>query len=84
MNTFVIEHSPADQHSTLYTMVSCTCPQSPGLFQACLDFARQLSQSPGLYCKLELKLGDNSFNFQTGSPGRFPVKRKSPGNYRSD
>ena len=61
-----------------------TYPQSQDLFQACLGFARQLSKSPGLYCRLEVKLGDNFFNFQTGSPGRFPGKRKSPSNYRRD
>ena len=29
----------------------------------------------------EVKLGENSFNFQTGNPGKFPGKRKSPGDY---
>ena len=31
-----------------------------------------------------MKLGDNSFSFQTGSPSRFPGKRKSPSGYRRD
>ena len=58
--------------------------QSQNLFKDCLGFARQLSQSPGLYCRLEVKLGENSFKFQTGSPGKFPGKRKSPSDYRKD
>ena len=33
---------------------------------------------------IEVKLEENSFNFQTGSPGNFPDKRKSPSNYRRD
>ena len=73
----------ADQYSTL-TMVSNIFPQYQDLFQACLGFPRQLSQSPGLYCRLEVKLGDSSFNFQTGTPGKFPDKRKSPSDYRRD
>ena len=44
----------------------------------------QLSQSPGLYCKLEVKLGVNSFKFETGNSGKFPGKRKSPSDYRRD
>ena len=72
----------ADQHLTLNTMVSSTSPQYQNLFQAC--FARHLPQSPGLYGRLEVKLGDKLFNFKTGSPGKFPVKRKSPSDYRRD
>ena len=49
-----------------------------------LGFARQLSQRPGLYCRLEVKIGENSFNFQTGSPGNFPDKGKSPSDYKRD
>ena len=33
---------------------------------------------------MKVKLGENSFKFQTGSPGKFPGKRKSPSNYRRD
>ena len=65
-------------------MVSNTSPQYQDLFQACLGFAMQLSQSPGLYFKLEVKLGDNSFNFQTGSPGGYPGKMKSSSDFRRD
>ena len=61
-----------------------TSTQSQDLFKDCLSFARQLSQSPGVYCKLEVKLGENFFKFQTGSPGKFPGKRKSPSDYRRD
>ena len=43
---------------------------------------KQLFQSLGLYCRLEVKLGENSFKFQTGSPGKFSDKRKSPSDYR--
>ena len=46
-------------------MLPNTSPQLQKLFQACLGFARQLSSSPGLFCKLEVKLEENSFNFQT-------------------
>ena len=90
----------ADQQSTestQYNMVSNTSPQSQKLIQASLGLARQLSQSPGLYCRIEVKLGENPFNFQTdGSPGKFPGtfpgkfpgefpgKRKSPSDYRRD
>ena len=31
-----------------------------------------------------MKLGDTFFSFQTGSPGNFPGKRKSPSDYRRD
>ena len=65
-------------------MLPNTSTQSHDLFKDCLGFARQLSQSPGVYCRLEVKLGENSFKFQTGSPGKFPGKRKSPSNYRRD
>ena len=58
--------------------------QLQNLFKDCLGFARQLSQSPGLYCRVEVKLEENSFTFQTGSPGKFSGKRKSHRNYRSD
>ena len=58
--------------------------QSQNLFKDCLGFARQLSQSPGLNCRLEVNLGRNYFNLQTGSPGNFPGKRKSPSHYRRD
>ena len=33
---------------------------------------------------LGVKLGENYFNFQTGSPGNFPGKRKSPSDNRRD
>ena len=65
-------------------MFSNTSTQCQDLFKDCLGFARQLSKSPGLYCRQGLKLGENSFNFQTGSPGNIPAKRKSPSNYRRD
>ena len=58
---------------TLNTMIPNTSPQSQDLLQACLGFARQLFQSPGLYCRLEVKIGDESFNFQTGSPEKEKV-----------
>ena len=60
--------------------------QSQDLFKNCLGLPRQLSQNPGLYCRLEVKLGENSnfFQFQTGRPGKFPGKRKSPSIYRRD
>ena len=44
--------------------------QSQDLFKDCLGFARQLSQNPESYFRLEVKLGENSFNFQTESPGK--------------
>ena len=65
-------------------MIPNTSTQSQDLFKDCLGFAKQLSQTPGAYCKLEVKLGENSFTFQTGSPGIFPGKRKSPRDYRRD
>ena len=65
-------------------MIPNTSTQSQDLFKDCLGFARQLSQSPGVYCKLEVKLGENSFKFETGNPGKFPGKRKSPSDYRRD
>ena len=65
-------------------MIPNTSTQSQDLFKDCLGFARQLSQSPGVYCRLEVKLGENSFIFQTGSPGKFSGKRKSPRDYRRD
>ena len=58
--------------------------QYQDLFQVCLGFARQLSQIPGLYCRLKVKLGDKSFNFQTGTPGKIPGKRKSPRDYTGE
>ena len=61
-----------------------TSNQSLDLFKDCLGFARQMSQSPGLYCRLEVKLEKKSLNFQTGSPKKFPGKRKSPSDYRKD
>ena len=33
---------------------------------------------------MEVKLGDKPFYFQTGSPGKFPGKTKSPSDYRRD
>ena len=69
-------------------MFSSPSLQYQDLFQACLGFARQLSQSPGLYCRLEVKLGDKLFNCKTGSCGkycgRYPGKRKSSSNFRRD
>ena len=59
-----------------------TSTQSQDLFKDCLGFARQLSQNPGLYCKFEVKLGENSFKFETGNSGKFPGKRKSPSDYK--
>ena len=65
-------------------MIPNTSTQSQDLFKDCLGFARQLSQSPGVYCKMEVKLGENSFKFETGNHGNFPGKRKSPSDYRRD
>ena len=65
-------------------MIPNTSTQIPGPIQRLPWFLRQLSQSPGVYCKLEVKLGENSFTFQTGSPGKFPGKRKSHSDYRRD
>ena len=65
-------------------MIHNTFTQSQDLFNDLLGFARQLSQSPRVYCRLEVKLGENSFIFQNGSPGKFPGKRKSPSNYGRD
>ena len=62
--------------------------QSQDLFTDCLGFPRQQSQSPGVYCRLEVNLGENSFKFETGNPGKFHGKfhgkRKSPNDYRRD
>ena len=68
----------------VHTMIPNTSTQSQDLFKDCLGFARQLSQSPGVYCELEVNLGENSFKFMNGSPGKFPGKRKSPSDYRRD
>ena len=60
-------------------MFSSTSPQYQKLFQACLGFNRQLSQSPGLYCRLEVKLGDNRRDQRRRKP---PGKRMPiPGNH---
>ena len=61
-----------------------TSTQSQGLFKDFLGFAQHFSQSPGLYCRLDVKLGENYFNFQTGSHGNFPGTWKSPSYYRRD
>ena len=61
-----------------------TSTQSQHLFKDCLSFTRQLSQSPELYSRQKGKIRENSFNFQTGSPGKFPRKRKSPSEYKQD
>ena len=37
-----------------------------------------MSQSHVLYCRLEIKLGENSFNLHAGIPGNFLEKRKVP------
>ena len=50
--------------------------QSQDLFKNCLGLPGQLSQNPGLYCRLEVKLGENYFNFQTEKPGNFLAKGK--------
>ena len=63
-------------------MILYTSTQSHNLFTDCLGFARQLSQSPEVYCKLEVKLGENSFKFETVNSGKFPGRRKRPSNYR--
>ena len=62
-------------------MIPHTSQQSQDHFQDCLGFARQLSKSPGVYCRLEVKVGENSFFFQTE---KIPGKRKSPSDYRRD
>ena len=62
-------------------MVSSISPQYQDLFQACLSFPKQLSQTDGLYCRPEVKLGDKSFNF---NPDKFPGTRKIPSNYRRE
>ena len=58
-------------------MTPNTSTQSKDLFKDCLGFARQLSKSPEIYCRLEVKLGENSFILQTGSPGKFPGQGKA-------
>ena len=65
-------------------MIPNTSTQSQDLFTDCLGLPRQLSQSPGVYCRLEVKIGENAFKFQTGSLGKFPGKRKSHSDYRRD
>ena len=65
-------------------MILNTSYQSKNIFHACIGFARQLSQSPGVYCRLEVKLQDKFFSFQTKSSGNFPGKRKSPSDNRRD
>ena len=44
-------------------MIPNNSPQSQDLFHACLGFTRQLSQSPGVYCRLEVKIGDRFVSF---------------------
>ena len=44
-----------------------TSTQSLDQFNDCLGFARQLSQSPIVYWRLEVKLGENSFAFTPNS-----------------
>ena len=58
--------------------------QSQDLFKDCLCLVRQLPQSPGIILQAGGKLGENYFIFQTGSPGHFPGKWKSPSDYRRD
>ena len=65
-------------------MIPNTSTQSQDLFKDCLGFTRQLSQNPGVYCKLEVKLGENSFKFETGNLDKFSGKMKSPSDYRRD
>ena len=80
-----ISADPTQQKIKFYTrMFPNTTTQSQDLFKEFLGFARQLSQSPGLHCRLEMKLGDNLFIFQTESPGKFSGKRKSSSDYRRD
>ena len=62
-------------------MIPNTITQSQDLFKDSLGFARQLSQSPGVYCKLEVKLG---LNLRQDGSGNFPGERKSPSDYRRD
>ena len=59
-------------------MIPNSSTQSQDLFKDCLGFTRQLSQSPGVYCKLEVKFGENSFKFETGNLGNFLAKEKAP------
>ena len=59
-------------------MIPNTSTQSQDLFKDCLGFARQLSQSPGVYCKLEVKLGENSFNLRLEILASFLAKGKVP------
>ena len=58
-------------------MFQNTSTLSQDLFKDCLGFARHLFLSPGLYCRLEVKLGENSFNFQIlanfAEKGKVPV-----------
>ena len=57
-------------------MIPNTSTQSQDLFKDCLGFAKQLSQSSGVYFKVEVKLGENSFKFETGNPDIFVAKGK--------
>ena len=59
-------------------MIPNTSSQFQDLFKDCLGFARQMSQIPGVYLKLEVKLGENSFKFEAGNPGSFLAKGKVP------
>ena len=66
----------------VYTMFPNTSTQSQDLFKDCLGFARQLSQNPGLYWKLEVKLGENSWQVswqkEKSSDYRRDQRRKNP------
>ena len=83
-----ISWSSSTIDKAVHTIFPNTFTQSQNVFKDCLGFAKQLSQSLGLYNRLEVKLGENSFKFQTGSHGKFPdmfpSKRKSPSYYRRD
>ena len=56
------------------------------LFRDCLGFSRHLSTlGPGLFAKLEVKLGLDNFSFQLGIPaGEEKTKKKTPSDRRRD
>ena len=58
-------------------MIPNISKQTQDLFKDCLGFAKQLFQSPGVFCKLEVKLGENSFKFETGNLEIFLTKGKA-------
>ena len=58
-------------------MIPNTSTKSQDLFKDCLGFARQLSQSPEVYCKLEVKLGEIPLNLRLEILAIFLAKGKA-------